>query len=103
MCVMRRTGVCWRIASSRDYAAAAAEPEAGWWWWATGTGRFQDRRIVAKADHMIRLVRIVERGSDVVGGDVVAVSGLLLLLEYFCTWLKDSAWPAEAVANALPI
>ena len=102
MYVMRRSGVCWRIASSRDYAAAA-EPEAGWWWWATATGRFQDRRIVAKADHMICLVWIVEHGSRVdVGGGVVAVS-VLLLLEYFCTWLKGSAWPAEAVANELPI
>ena len=46
-------------------------------WWGTAiAGRFQDRRIVAKADHMIRLGRI---GSRVVEGDVVAVSFLLLL------------------------
>ena len=34
---------------------------------------------------------------------LVPLMYLLLLLEYFCTWLKGSAWPAEAVANALPI
>ena len=82
MYVMRRSGVCWQIASSRDYAAAA-EPEAGWWWWATATGRFQDRRIVAKADHMIRLVRIVERDSHVVG--------VMLLLSVSCCYLSTSA------------
>ena len=49
-------------------------------WWGTAiAGRFQDRRTVVKADHMIRLDRIVDQGSRVVGGDVVAVSFLLLL------------------------
>ena len=66
-------------------------------------GRFQDRRIVAKADHMIRFIRIVARISHAVEGGDVVVSILLPPLEHFFTSLKGSAWPAEAVANALPI
>ena len=40
-------------------------------------GRFQDRRIVAKADHMIHFVRVVTRGSHAVEGGVIVVSVLL--------------------------
>ena len=65
-------------------------------------GRFQDRRTVAKANHMIRFVHIVGWGSHAAGGGDVVVSVLLPLLEYFCTCFKGSV-EAVAVANVLPI